>query len=105
MITWFRFTEKIVRCLGGDNFCVEYAKIMVDEEGTKGLEESAKLPQLRPIPPKKDYDSEIKESKRVTATEIVSGDKGDFKFKPWTLVELCSGEDGFNGAWFSATIF
>ncbi|KAI5398690.1 hypothetical protein KIW84_064170 [Lathyrus oleraceus] len=109
---------------------------MVDEEGTKGLQESDKLSQLRPTPPRRsyrtshlvmkltfitmkdvysqeelrrhhkwvdgssippfsqqDYDSEIKESERVTAAETVSGDKGDFKFKPGTLVEGTSGMD------------
>ncbi|KAI5398686.1 hypothetical protein KIW84_064166 [Lathyrus oleraceus] len=123
---------------------------MVDGEGTKGLQESSKLSQLRPIPPRKiiqdfpladevdanhndgwwdgrisgslgdnirvvhfkgsweqlvysqeelrrhhkwDYDSEIKELERVTAAETVSGNKGDFQFKPGTLVEGTSGLD------------
>ncbi|CAL5208681.1 unnamed protein product [Lathyrus oleraceus] len=46
------FTRKIVRCLASDKFVMEYDKIMEDEEGTKGLKETAKLFQLRPIPPK-----------------------------------------------------
>ena len=46
------FTGKIVGFLAGDKFVVEYDKIMVDDEGTKGLQETATLFQLRPIPPK-----------------------------------------------------
>ena len=33
-------------------------------------------------------DSEIKETVRLKAPEIVSGDKGDFKFKPGRLFEV-----------------
>ncbi|KAI5398704.1 protein AGENET DOMAIN (AGD)-CONTAINING P1 [Lathyrus oleraceus] len=45
------FTGKIVRCQG-DEFVVEYEKIMADEEGTKALQETVKEFQLRPVPPK-----------------------------------------------------
>ncbi|CAL5208687.1 unnamed protein product [Lathyrus oleraceus] len=46
------FTGKIVGCLAGDKFVVEYDKIIEDEEGTKSLQETSKLFQLCPIPPK-----------------------------------------------------
>ena len=46
------FTGKIVGCLAGDKFVVEYDKIIEDDEGAKDLQETAKLFQLRPIPPK-----------------------------------------------------
>ncbi|CAL5208684.1 unnamed protein product [Lathyrus oleraceus] len=45
-------TGKIVGCLTGDKFVVEYDKIIEDDEGAKDLQETAKLFQLRPIPPK-----------------------------------------------------
>ncbi|XP_050890139.1 protein AGENET DOMAIN (AGD)-CONTAINING P1-like [Lathyrus oleraceus] len=45
------FTGKIVHCLRGDKFVMEYDKIMQDKEGTKDPQETAKLSQLRPIPP------------------------------------------------------
>jgi hypothetical protein len=42
--------------------------------------------------------------KRVKAAETVTVEKDDFKFKEGALVEVCSDEDGFKGAWFCATI-
>ncbi|KAI5398689.1 hypothetical protein KIW84_064169 [Lathyrus oleraceus] len=45
-------TGKIVGYLAGDKFVVEYDKIIEDDEGAKDLQETAKLFQLRPIPPK-----------------------------------------------------
>ncbi|CAK8572550.1 unnamed protein product [Lathyrus sativus] len=167
------FTGKIVCCLHHHKFVVEYDKIMVDEEGTMGVQETVNLSQLRPIPPKEiiqdlqvgdevdaydrdgwwegrisgnfengmwavyfkdwseqlaypedelrrhhnwvngswippfpqqDDDSKIKETERVNAAETVTGDKDEFKFEPGTLVEVCSKEDGFQGAWFCATL-
>lgn len=41
---------------------------------------------------------------RVKAAETVTGDNADFKFKEGALVEVCSDEDGFKGAWFCATL-
>ncbi|CAL5208688.1 unnamed protein product [Lathyrus oleraceus] len=167
------FTGKILRRLRGHKFVVEYDKIMVDDEGTKGLQETVNRSQLRPIPPEEiiqdfqvgdevdayhndgwwkgrisesfgggmwavyfkdwseqqaysdeqlrrhhkwvngswippfpqqDDDTEVKETAREKAPESVTGDKVDFKFKPGTLVEVCSEEDGFKGAWFCATL-
>ncbi|CAK8572543.1 unnamed protein product [Lathyrus sativus] len=49
-------------------------------------------------------DSEIKKKVCVKAAETVTRDKDDFKFKEGDLVEVCSDEDGFKGAWFSATL-
>ncbi|CAK8572544.1 unnamed protein product [Lathyrus sativus] len=46
------FTGKLVSCLPSDKFVVEYEKIMADEEGTKGLQETVKRSQFRLIPPK-----------------------------------------------------
>ncbi|CAK8572551.1 unnamed protein product [Lathyrus sativus] len=164
------FTGKIVRCLADDKFVVEYEKIMADEEGRKGLQETVERFQLRPIPPQEiiqdiqygdeveayhndgwwegifsgsledgrkvvcfrnstqvypdkevrrhhewvngiwippfpqQAESEIKKRVRVKASELVSGDNVDFMFKPGTLVEVCSDEDGLKGVWFSATL-
>ncbi|XP_058779007.1 protein AGENET DOMAIN (AGD)-CONTAINING P1-like [Vicia villosa] len=164
------FTGKIVRRLGGHNFVVEFDKIMVDEKGTKGLQETVDRSQLRPIPPKEiiqDFqpgagvdayyndgwwegiyagsledgrsmvcfrdssqaypdnelrlhhdwvdgswippfpqqdESEIKKKVRVKAFETVTEDNVDFRFKPGTLVEVCSDEDGLKGVWFCATL-
>lgn len=36
--------------------------------------------------------------------ETVTEENVDFKVKPGTLVEVCSDEEGFKGAWFSATL-
>ncbi|KAL5068848.1 hypothetical protein RYX36_019735 [Vicia faba] len=58
-------------------------------------------------------DSGIKKTVKVKAAETVTGEKTaetvtgektDFKFKEGDLVEVCSDEDGFKGAWFSATL-
>ncbi|WJX13398.1 hypothetical protein P8452_03789 [Trifolium repens] len=51
-----------------------------------------------------DNDNETEKTKRVKAAETVTVEKDDFKFKEGALVEVCSDEDGFKGAWFCATI-
>ncbi|KAI5398679.1 protein AGENET DOMAIN (AGD)-CONTAINING P1 [Lathyrus oleraceus] len=57
------------------------------------------------IPPfSQQDDSEIKKKVCVKAAETVTLASDDFKFKEGDLVEVCSDEDGFKGAWFSATL-
>lgn len=57
------------------------------------------------VPPfQQQDDSDIKKKVTVKVDETVTEENVDFEVKPGTLVEVCSDEEGFKGAWFSATL-
>lgn len=49
-------------------------------------------------------DSDIKKKVTVKVDETVTEENVSFEVKPGTLVEVCSDEEGFKGAWFSGTL-
>ncbi|KAI5398691.1 hypothetical protein KIW84_064171 [Lathyrus oleraceus] len=101
------FTGMIFHCLRGDKFVVEYDKIMEDEEGTKALQETTKLSQLRPIPHNeitKDfqvvYFKDWSEQQAYSDEELRRHHKwvnGSW-ITPFPQ-KVCNDEDGFKAGW------